>query len=186
MNPSPSNVLKTGQILKAGESLKASKHSYYLIMQGDGNLVLYVGDHFVPKNAIWSSGTHGKGQGPHYMVMQGDGNLVVYDCYDQPTWSSETHSKGAKGHWAAMQDDGNFVLYDGEAKPTWHTHTYREEIETKPTWHTHTYREEIKPYSLLLEEVKALYLCIDFTFRCYPFISQIKGRLSNFIKSKKT
>ncbi len=125
MDPAPTNILKAGQKLQAGECLKAANHSYYLIMQGDGNLVLYVGTHWVPKNAIWNSETGGKGQGPHYLAMQGDGNLVVYDCYDQPTWDSKTYHKGAKGHWVVIQDDGNFVLYDGQNKPTWDSKTGR-------------------------------------------------------------
>jgi hypothetical protein len=50
-------------------------------MQNDGNFVLYVGNHWVHTNAVWSSNTYGKGKGPYQLIMQGDGNLVIYDTY---------------------------------------------------------------------------------------------------------
>jgi len=119
------DTLHTHQSLRAGECLKSKTYSYFLTMQNDGNLVLYSNDHFVSSNAIWSSGTHGKGHGPHHLRMQEDGNLVVYDSHNKPTWSSETYKKGAHGHNLIMQDDGNLVVYDGHKKPTWASNTQR-------------------------------------------------------------
>ena len=44
----------------------------YLIMQGDGNLVMYRED----GQAMWASHTRGD---EYSFVIQGDGNLVIYD-----------------------------------------------------------------------------------------------------------
>jgi len=119
------DTLLTGQPLRAGECIKSKTYSYFLIMQKDGNLVLYNSDHFVSPNAIWSSGTNGKGHGPHHLRMQEDGNLVVYDSHNKPTWSSDTYQKGPYGHTLIMQDDGNLVIYDGDKKPAWASNTQR-------------------------------------------------------------
>jgi hypothetical protein len=117
--------LSTDQALEAGQSLKAKDHSYYLKVQHDGNVVVYSSSHHDPSNAIWSSNTGGKGQGPHVLRMQGDGNLVLYDAHGQPTWSSDTYQKGAHGHYLLIQDDGNLVVYDGHQKPIWASNTNR-------------------------------------------------------------
>ena len=53
-----------------------------LFMQGDGNLVEYVGG-----RALWASDTAGDPGG--YLAMQGDGNLVLYSAANQPLWSRE-------------------------------------------------------------------------------------------------
>ena len=94
-------------------------------MQGDGNFVLYVSRHWIAKNALWSSGTCGRGTGPYRLVMQDDGNLVVYDTYGVATWASDTCRKGSKPHRLIMQDDGNLVVYDGGSAPTWASGTCR-------------------------------------------------------------
>ena len=94
-------------------------------MQGDGNFVLYVTQHWVPKNAIWASGSINKGTAPRRVVMQTDGNLVIYDVYNRAIWASGTNEKGSKPHRLVMQTDGNLVIYDGINKPTWSTRTNR-------------------------------------------------------------
>ena len=57
-----------------------------LVMQGDGNLVLYRGN-----SAKWASDTHGK-KGEK-LVMQDDGNLVLYDAGNKALFDSQGHSK---------------------------------------------------------------------------------------------
>lgn len=106
--PTESNVLGAGQKLLAGQSLAAPNGTYYLLMQGDGNLVVYG-----PAGALWSSQTQGSGA---YAIMQSDGNLVVYRG-STPLWWSQTSGSGAR---AVMQDDGNFVIYQGSV-PLWYT-----------------------------------------------------------------
>ena len=56
-----------------------------LLMQGDGNLVMYSTAN-PPTNAIWASWTNGTGAG-NYLVMQDDANLVVYRADGVAVWS---------------------------------------------------------------------------------------------------
>ena len=60
---------------------------YRLIMQDDGNLVIYDADN----KATWATGTHGKGSGCHFYCQE-DGNLVIYDNQKRPIWASDTRA----------------------------------------------------------------------------------------------
>ena len=62
--------------------------AYRLVMQVDGNLVLYVSDNTVPANVLWSTGI--LRNGPHRFQVQTDGNLVTYDGNSQPSWASNS------------------------------------------------------------------------------------------------
>ncbi|MBP2173106.1 hypothetical protein J3E05_001438, partial [Methanococcus voltae] len=55
-----------------------------LVMQSDGNLVIYKKDN----KPIWASNTDGKGG--NKLVMQSDGNLVIYKKDNKPIWASNT------------------------------------------------------------------------------------------------
>ena len=101
--PGPASQLLPGQTLTAGMQLLSPDGVYRLIMQGDGNLVLYKGP-----TALWSTGTNGS-QGA-YAVMQGDGNLVVY-AGGVAKWNS--HTNGFNGAYLSLQDDSNLVIYQG-------------------------------------------------------------------------
>jgi len=54
-----------------------------LIMQQDGNLVLYYNH-----NAKWYTGTNGHPGA--YLVLQNDGNAVIYSKDNKPLWSTNT------------------------------------------------------------------------------------------------
>jgi len=88
------SVLWTDVSFRAGnftlfQGASVSFASFDLVMQGDGNLVLY------PQSgpAVWSTETSGHtcGAGQCVTVFQGDGNLVVYDG-SSPLWSSGTYA----------------------------------------------------------------------------------------------
>ena len=84
-----------------------------LIMQSDGNLVLYDKD----GTAHWASQTSGEG---NTAVFQADGNLVVYNARTQPVWASNTG--GANGATLKVLEDGNMVIAtDGGV--VWQTNT---------------------------------------------------------------
>jgi len=84
-----------------------------LIMQTDGNLVLYDKD----GTAHWASQTSGEG---NTAVFQADGNLVVYNAQTQPVWASNTG--GANGATLKVLEDGNMVIAtDGGV--VWQTNT---------------------------------------------------------------
>ena len=55
-----------------------------LVMQSDGNLVIYDGVGL----PLWSSGTHGH-DGAH-LAVQDDGNVVIYSPESEPLWDTGT------------------------------------------------------------------------------------------------
>jgi hypothetical protein len=55
-----------------------------LIMQGDGNFVLYNG-----ARALWASGTHGRPGSS--LAVQDDGNVVIYAPGPRAVWSTQTN-----------------------------------------------------------------------------------------------
>jgi hypothetical protein len=84
---------------------------YKLLMQDDGNLVLYG-----PNGATWASNT--VGSGGTSVNMQDDGNLVIYTSTARPVWASSTAGTGSGNH-LVMQDDGNLVVYTSAGKAVW-------------------------------------------------------------------
>ncbi|MFD4551883.1 hypothetical protein [Streptomyces sp. NPDC058466] len=103
----PPQSIAGGTTLKSGWSTQASLTR--LVMQSDGNLVMY---RLRDGAAIWS--THTSGHPGAYAVMQTDGNFVVYDAANRFLWNSNTVSPGA---WAILQNDGNFVVYKSTGGP---------------------------------------------------------------------
>lgn len=62
------------------------KLPYKLVMQYDGNLVIYDAD----GKATWSSNSapaEDYQKGPYRLVLQDDGNLVIYDKDNKPVWA---------------------------------------------------------------------------------------------------
>lgn len=107
--------LHPGEKLQPGEQLLSANQKYSLVMQEDGNLVLYT----IGSNAVWSSGTHG-----HQVdsaVLQEDGNFVIYG-EGRALWHSQTH--GNPVAYLVLQDDRNLVIYDPEGRPLWNTNTH--------------------------------------------------------------
>lgn len=102
--------------LKTGESIDTKNRR--LIMQGDGNLVLYKLDNGKVLKPLWASNTnHGS---DYNAVFQGDGNLVVYDGSGRAKWASGTNPRGNR---LIMQADGNLVIYSDIGKALWATGT---------------------------------------------------------------
>ncbi|MGF1646520.1 MAG: hypothetical protein ACFCVF_06330 [Kineosporiaceae bacterium] len=108
--PAAGNVLASGATLPAGAQLVSPARSHRVVVQADGNVVLYG-----PGNAVrWASRTSGTG---NRLVMQGDGNLVVYTTAGRAAWNSGT--SGNPGARAVLQDDGNFVVYRPDGRAVW-------------------------------------------------------------------
>ncbi len=112
----PREALGTHETLNLDERLVSTDGRFTLIMQGDGNLVLYGPN----QRALWASNTYGSPRGT-YLVMQGDGNLVLYRPDGRPVWSSGTY--GYAACILIMQNDGNLVLYAPVTRPIWSTKT---------------------------------------------------------------
>ncbi len=109
------STLKPGDVLRPGWAIYSPPpEDFRLVMQDDGNLVLYDG----AGKPTWASGTdHHPGA---HAAMQTDGNLVVYPPTGHALWASDTdHHPGA---YVALQTDGNLVVYDGTT-PLWASKT---------------------------------------------------------------
>ncbi|MGC0315055.1 hypothetical protein [Kitasatospora acidiphila] len=94
---------------------------YELTLQSDGNLVLYKTVSGPGQQAIWASGTKGKGvtnvdwsQSGYAKLLNGSGGVVCTLGMLNP----------APGGQAVLQNDGNFVFYNTAGNPTWATNTY--------------------------------------------------------------
>jgi hypothetical protein len=111
--------------LGAGDWLQNG--SYRLVMQTDGNLVLYG-----PTGPLWATHTNSPAAANAVLVNQGDGNLVVYTADRRSAlWASRTNGKGAGR--LVMQSDGNVVLYNNTGQATWTTYTNGGESKMKAT-----------------------------------------------------
>lgn len=89
--------------------LQSSGNVCSLLMQGDGNLVIYNSQW----QATWASNTNGRGLGaPYSFFTQPDGNVVVYDRVKTRIWVSGTNGMGIPPFKLEIRDDCNLVLYD--------------------------------------------------------------------------
>jgi peptidoglycan hydrolase-like protein with peptidoglycan-binding domain len=106
--------LRAGEALRPGQQILSKNRQYRLILQKDGNLVLYNAG----GASLWDSATVGRGA---VAVLQKDGNFVVYDAANRPAWNAGT--QGHPGAKVAIQDDGNLVVYHG-TRAVWNSGTW--------------------------------------------------------------
>lgn len=104
------DVLQPGAELAADNQVTSANGQYTLVMQQDGNLVLYA----KPGKAIWDTHTQGRGL---KAVMQKDGNLVVSTPAGKPLY--DTATGGHPGAQLAVQNDGNLVIYGADGEVLW-------------------------------------------------------------------
>ncbi len=109
------DTLFSNESLMPNEWLMSSNGGFQLIMQGDGNLVLY---RLADMKALWNSRTAGNPGA--FAVMQGDGNLVVYRD-GKPLFNTQT--QGNPGSRLTMQGDGNLVIYSPTDQPLFASRT---------------------------------------------------------------
>lgn len=107
------DTLNSGTQLLVNQSIASADGQFSLILQSDGNLVLYRGNF-----PLWASNTVGKPS--KNAIMQADGNFVLYDTSAKPLFSSGT--AGKPGAILKIQNDGNVVVYQGSV-PLWSTQT---------------------------------------------------------------
>ncbi|MEO8874819.1 MAG: peptidase S8, partial [Polyangiaceae bacterium] len=106
--------IPSGFGLNSGDSIKSCDGRFELVMQSDGNLVMYQGS-----KALWSAGTSGKHA--YKAELQGDGNFVIYDGKGDALWNSGTG--GHAGAGLDLQTDGNMVIYASAGHAIWSTGT---------------------------------------------------------------
>ncbi|MET7684029.1 protein kinase [Streptomyces sp. NPDC005423] len=104
-------VVRARHLLNAGDSLQTRRTR--LLMQPDGNLVLYDEN----GKARWASDTSGDGL---RALFQEDGNFVIYDAAAKPVWASD--SAGHPGAVLSLLQDGNVVIRQ-DSTVVWQTGT---------------------------------------------------------------
>ena len=117
--------LDVDESIAVGGSISSQNGRVTLILQEDGNLVLYTSD----GHALWSSHTWGKPVS--HAIMQGDGNFVVYG----PTGAVWATGTATPGSWLVVQNDGNVVLYAPDGRPLWATNTATVKVSFDPKEH---------------------------------------------------
>lgn len=123
------NLLLPGQQLNINDRLMPPTGRTVLIMQSDGNLVLYRTDN---GSALWSSNTCG--QPVTHAIMQADGNFVCYDANGHAHWATGTN--GNPGAQLLIQDDGNLVVYGPRQIPLWASNTVQTWPPAVPVTHS--------------------------------------------------
>lgn len=84
-----------------------------LIMQNDGNLVMY-NNSVNPRIVCWASNTNGEGGGSSYAILQSDSNFVVYPYVGGPAiWASSWFGWGGNTVHLGYHGDGRVDFYIG-------------------------------------------------------------------------
>ncbi|HEX8936323.1 MAG TPA: LysM peptidoglycan-binding domain-containing protein [Pseudonocardiaceae bacterium] len=117
------DVLRAGESLGIDQKLTSSNGKYTLIMQGDGNLVLYT-----ESNApVWATRT--QSSGAVRASLQDDGNLVLYTKEEErrfrrdvpvAVWASKTSGEKVR---LVLQDDRDLVIYTADGRALWSSGT---------------------------------------------------------------
>ena len=113
------DVLRAGESLRIDQKLTSSNGKYTLILQGDGNLVLYTESN----TPVWATST--QGSGAVRVSLQDDGNLVLYTKEVErrfrrdvavAVWASQTRGENVR---LVLQDDRNLVIYTSDGRMLW-------------------------------------------------------------------
>ena len=107
--PTSRPVLSPNQRLNVDQRLLSASGQYQLVMQGDGNLVVYAPSTYLC--ATWTTGLN------NWLIMGGDGNLVMYTASGTPIWW--TNTQGNPGAWLSMQDNSDLVIYSWNNVRLW-------------------------------------------------------------------
>jgi len=108
VNITTSDKLLQGDTLTVGNGLVTNNGQTQLVLQPDGNLVVYHCG-----QVKWSL-TPGSGT---QLLMQDDGNLVLYNNAMSPVWQAATG--GSCATYLALQTDCNLVLYCPDNSFVW-------------------------------------------------------------------
>lgn len=100
-------------VMHQGQELSTPDHTRRLVLQHDGNLVLYNQNN----KPLWASGTNGKDG--YLAVMQSNGALSIRNQNGKSIWS--TKSGGKNGQRLTMHDNGRFYIYAGSNR-IWKSH----------------------------------------------------------------
>lgn len=97
-------------MLKKGWWLTSPKEKCSLLMEKNGDLVLYLSN---DRELIWDTKSYQQGE---ELVMLDDGNLVLYDINKKKLFSTFTSSEG---EYLMVQDDRDIVIYGKKKEKKW-------------------------------------------------------------------
>jgi len=137
-------TLRQNAKLQASEELKSTNGKYKLVLQADGNLVVYDRQ----GNALWNSST--RGSGAIECVMQSDGNLLLKDKAGRVVWATSTD--GYKNAKLAIQDDGNLVIYSERGVAVWAKGRIKDSLSSGENLLANEFiRSQNRKYTLVLQ-----------------------------------
>lgn len=104
--------LQVGEELAAPRFLQSADGNHKLVMQHDGNLVIYTR----AGKATWSTGTWSlpTGQRPVKALLKRGGSLVLIDSSGVERWTSKSDTAGVDK--VVLGDDGVLVVYAGSRR----------------------------------------------------------------------
>ena len=114
-------TLAPGRSLHRQSALRSADGRFQLWLQGDGNLVLYMGS-----TVLWKvTGLKGV-----TLTNRTDGNLVLLNAAGTVVWSSKTAGRGQSD--LNLQNDGNLVLYPRSTplKASWSSGTWGHAVKS--------------------------------------------------------
>ena len=79
--------------LQTGKWYSSPNDQYFVVFQGDGNLVIYRKNSSTSRTPCWSSGTNNCDAS--FCQLQSDGNIVIYDKYNRPVWTADSYKSPA-------------------------------------------------------------------------------------------
>ncbi|WP_329192370.1 MULTISPECIES: hypothetical protein [unclassified Streptomyces] len=132
-----SEDLRPGQRLASGASLVPTPGKPELVMQPDGNLVVYAIGNGGTKLPLWNSGTYGNPGA--YALMQDDGNFVIYKKDGGPQtgggiWNTATYGNRANDYVnASIRDNGEFSVSGRSEDWYWSTDTIQRHVRVCST-----------------------------------------------------
>jgi hypothetical protein len=118
VGPAPKNFLNAGDKLLINDYIASTDKQYFIVMQSDGNLVIYKGSGPSDNSgdAVWSSRTSGS-YGQTFTQMQYDGNLVIYKGTPEDPkgalWSTTTGGQASGNYVAVLGEAGILKLFQG-------------------------------------------------------------------------
>jgi len=110
--PIPHEMSENDSLL-SGHALISKNGAYTLMMQSDGNLVLYNISNGM--TVLWASQTFK--DSIKEVIFQTDSNFVMYGTDGGAPWASGTY--GTSAATIIMQDDGKVVMYDTSGTSVW-------------------------------------------------------------------
>jgi hypothetical protein len=112
------NVIVPGAKLTANSKITSPNGTYALIMQSDGNLVLYKGS-TATFSIKYSGLPYAGGASNRIAIMQSNGNFEVQNTDGTVVWQSYT--TGNPGSFLALTDDGALSIYNPISEKIWST-----------------------------------------------------------------